>query len=265
MNRGILIVFSLSILAASIFLAGCTTSPKESPPTAVTTVPARGPVPGTMTTIMADGKSYPAYIAAPAAPGRYPGIVLLHSFNGLEQGYKDMCDRIAGDGFVVIAPEWQTFGQRAGDPEVESVIRSSVAALRSRNDVEGTKLGLTGFCAGGRFTMLFLPQVEEFKAGVAFYGFPDSLGYTNNTAPSSHIGELGVPILMIHGSRDQASPVASIYNYSEKLDTAGKYFELKVYQGLPHGFMIVNGSLNRQDYAEDAYGEMISFFRRTVE
>ncbi len=105
-------------------------------------------------------------------PGKHPGIVLLHSFNGLEQGYKVMIDLMARDGFTVIAPEWQTYGRRAGDPEVEAVVRSSVAALQARPEVDASKLGLTGFCAGGRFTMLFLPQVEELNAGVAFYGFP---------------------------------------------------------------------------------------------
>jgi carboxymethylenebutenolidase len=188
----------------------------------------------------------------------------MHSFNGLESGYKEMCDRIAGDGFVVIAPEWQTFGQRAGDPEVESVIRSSVTALQSRSDVDSARLGLTGFCAGGRFTMLFLPQVKEFNAGVAWYGFPNSIGYTNNTAPASHISELDAPMLMIHGSRDSPSPIASIYNYSADLDAADKYFELKVYQGKPHGFMIRNGSLVREPFAEDAYANMIAFFRRNL-
>ncbi len=265
MNRSFLLVLCACTLIVTVYLTGCVMTPQQgSPPPVTTAKPTSAPAPGTMTTIMADGKSYPAYIAAPLTPGKYPGIVLLHSFNGLEQGYKDMCDEIAGDGFVVIAPEWQTFGQRAGDPEVEAVIRSSVASLMSRTDVDGNKLGLTGFCAGGRFTMLFLPQVKDFSAGVAFYGFPNSLGSTNNTAPASHVHELDVPMLIIHGSRDQASPVASIYNYSTELDAADKYFELKVYQGRPHGFMMVNGSLNREDYATDAYHEMIAFFTRTL-
>lgn len=268
MNRNLLLVLCACALLVAVFLAGCTNTQQGSPatvPTAVpTTTPVSGPVPGSMSTIIANGKTYPAYVAAPVTPGKHPGIVLMHSFNGLEQGYKDMCNRIAGDGFVVIAPEWQTFGQRAGDPEVETVIRSSVSALRSRTDVDGTRLGLTGFCAGGRFTMLFLPQVKEFNAGVAWYGFPDSIGYTNNTAPVSHISELDAPMLMIHGSRDRASPIAGIYNYSVDLDTADKYFELKVYQGKPHGFMIANGSLVREDFAEDAYNGMIAFFRREL-
>ena len=112
--------------------------------------------------------------------------------------------------------------------------------------------------------MLFLPQVKEFRAGVAWYGFPNSLGYTNNTAPAAHISELDAPMLMIHGSRDTPSPITGIYNYSVDLDAAGKYFELKVYQGKPHGFMIANGSLVREDFAEDAYSQMIAFFRRKL-
>ncbi len=251
-------------LIVTIFVAGCTITQQGSPAATVTSAPVSGPVPGSMTTVLAGGKTYPAYLAAPVTPGKHPGLVLVHSFNGLEPGYKEMCDRIAGDGFVVIAPEWQTFSNRAGDAEVESIIRSSVSLLQSRTDVDSARLGLTGFCAGGRYTMLFLPQVKEFKAGVAWYGFPYNGGFTNDTTPASHIAELGAPLLMIHGSRDQASPVRDIFNYSTQLDRADKYFEFKEYQGQPHGFMIVNGSLNRAEYAENAYGEMIAFFRRKL-
>jgi len=260
----ILCALCACVLAVTMILAGCVNAQQQNNPAPVTTPAQSGPVPGSMTTIMADGRTYPAYIAAPTMPGKHPAIVLMHSFNGLEPGYKDMCNRMAGDGFVVIAPDWQIFGQRAGDPEVEKVIRSAVATLTSRTDVDGSRIGLTGFCAGGRFTMLFLPQVKEFSAGVAWYGFPNSLGYTNNTAPAAHISELDVPMLMIHGSRDTPSPITSIYNYSVDLDAAGKYFELKVYQGKPHGFMIANGSLVREDFAEDAYSQMIEFFRRKL-
>lgn len=63
------------------------------------------PVQGTTISIMAGDKTYPAYLAVPAQSGKNPAIVLIHSFNGLEKGYKDMADAMAGEGFVVIAPE----------------------------------------------------------------------------------------------------------------------------------------------------------------
>ena len=259
MNRLVFVIFCACILMAAGFLAGCTNAQTASNPPA-----AAAPVPGSMTTIPAAGKTYPAYLAAPSTPGTHPGLVLIHSFNGLEQGYRDMCDRIAGDGFVVIAPAWQTFNKSPDDVEVEAIVRSSVATLRSRSDVNTSQLGLTGFCAGGRYTMLLLPQVKDFRAGVAWYGFPYNPGFANETTPVSHIADLDAPMLMIHGSRDQASPVTDIYNYSRALDSAGKYFELKVYQGRPHGFMVVNGSLVREDFAENAYREMVTFFQRKL-
>jgi carboxymethylenebutenolidase len=248
----------LLICALVLVTAGCMAAQQGNQP------PVPAMVTGNMTSIVAGGKTYPAYVAAPVLPGKYPGIVLIHSFNGLEPGYKVMIDRMARDGFTVIAPEWQTFGRQAGDPEVEAVIRSSVATLQARPDVDSQNIGLTGFCAGGRFTMLFLPQIKDFKAGVAFYGFPYSQGYTNNTSPAEHIQELTDPMLIIHGSRDQASPIDGIYNYTKELDAADKYFELKVYQGKPHGFMVVNGSLVTDTGAEDAYAEMTGFFHRML-
>jgi carboxymethylenebutenolidase len=170
---------------------------------------------------------------------------------------------MASDGFVVIAPEWQTFNASPPDSDVSAIMRSALAYLSSRPEPDMAKAGLTGFCAGGRYTMLFLPQVKEFKSGVAWYGFPYN-GATSGSVPANHIAELSVPILMIHGSRDMASPIRNIYNYSTELDAAGKYFELKEYQGKPHGFMVVNGSLQRDDASMDAYREMITFFRRTL-
>ncbi len=219
-----------------------------------------------MVNITGDCKVYPAYTAAPAAEGNYPAIVLIHSFKGFEPGYQTMVDRMAEDGYVVIAPFWQTYNVSPSDTEVEALIRNSTAYLETRDDVNPEKLGLTGFCAGGRYTMLFLPQIKEFESGVAWYGFP----YTGGSElqpdrPASLVDQLDAPMLMIHGTRDQFSNVTDIYRYAGELDSADKYFELKVYQGELHGFMITgSGELSESFVARDAYGEMIGFFDRTL-
>jgi carboxymethylenebutenolidase len=112
--------------------------------------------------------------------------------------------------------------------------------------------------------MLLLPRIKEFKSGVPFYGFPYSTGYANNTTPSSHISELTQPMLIIHGTRDRASNITDIYRYAGELDAADKYFEMKVYQGEGHGFMITNGSLSTSFAAQNAFREMTDFFDRTI-
>jgi carboxymethylenebutenolidase len=175
-----------------------------------------------------------------------------------------MIDRLAGEGYVVIAPEWQTFNRTPLDAVVEGLITSSIYALQARSDVNDAQIGLTGFCAGGRYTMLYLPQVDEFTAGVAWYGFPYQGGFNNETLPGDLVDQIEDPMLIIHGSRDQASNISDIYQYAQALDAADKYFELKVYQGEPHGFMIENGTLSQTDVAQDAYQEMVDFFDRTM-
>jgi carboxymethylenebutenolidase len=259
--RSVLLSLCIACLVIAALGAGCVGGqvPQGAIPPVTTTVPPTA----SSVNITAAGKEYPAFLAVPGTPGKHPAIVLIHSFNGLEQGYRDMVQKMASDGFVVLAPEWQTYVRQAPDSDVEAVIRGSLAYLSSRPESDMNRVGLTGFCAGGRYTMLFLPQMKEFRSGVAWYGFPYN-GATPEAMPVTHIPELQVPMLMIHGSRDSPSPIGGIYNYSTALDAADRYFELKVYQGKPHGFMITNGSLSMDDASVDAYREMMAFFRRTL-
>lgn len=210
--------------------------------------------------VESNGQTYVSYLAAPSEGGPYPGIVLIHSFNGLEEGYRTMTDRFAARGFVVLAVGWQTFEQSPTDDTVEQLLRDSIAFVSAREDVDPARLGLTGFCAGGRYTMLFLPLIDEFGAGVAWYGFPNR----GDTPPASVIDQLDAPMLMIHGTADQPSPIGELYEYAQALTAAGKRFELKVYYGEPHGFMLQGGQLRTDEVAQDALEQMISFFERKL-
>lgn len=210
--------------------------------------------------IQSGGQAYESYLAAPSEEGVYPGIVLIHSFRGMEEGYRTMTDAFAAQGFVVLAVGWQTFEQSPADDTVEQLLLDSIATLSERPDVDPDRLGLTGFCAGGRYTMLFLPQIEAFGAGVAWYGFP----YGGDTPPADVIETLEAPMLIIHGTADAPSPIDDIYSYASALTDAGKYFELNIYYGEPHGFMLENSQLRQDDNAADAFDAMVRFFQRKL-
>lgn len=210
--------------------------------------------------VMSGGQAYQSYLAAPSEGGPYPGVILIHSFRGLEEGYKTMVDQLAAEGFVVLAVGWQTFEQSPSDDTVKQLVEDSIAFLSVRDDVDPERLGLTGFCAGGRYTMLLLPQIDALKAGVAWYGFP----YNGSPAPADLIGDLTAPMLIIHGTADDPSPIADIYRYATSLQEAGAYFELKVYFGEPHGFMLSNSQLRNDEVAQDAYRQMADFFKRKL-
>lgn len=211
--------------------------------------------------VMSGGQAYQSYLSAPSDDNTYPGIVLIHSFNGLEEGYRTMTDQLAAEGFVVLAVGWQTFERSPSDDTVSQLLEDSIDFLTARDDVDAERLGLTGFCAGGRYTMLFLPQIEAFGAGVAWYGFP----YNGEaTQPANLIADLNSPMLIIHGTEDNPSPIADIYRYVTALDDADKDFELKVYSGEPHGFMLADGQLRDDEVTQNAFSEMASYFKRKL-
>ncbi len=211
--------------------------------------------------VTSDGMDYESYLAAPTEGGPYPGIVLIHSFRGLQQGYRDMTDAFAAEGFVVLAVGWQTFERNPSDAVMDQLLLDSIDFLSARDDVNPDSLGLTGFCAGGRYTMRFLPTIDAFGAGVAWYGFPNN----GDPAPAAFVDELDSPMLIIHGTADNPSPIADIYAYATQLDEAGASFELKVYQGEPHGFMLVEGgNLRTDDVGMDGFNEMVDYFTRML-
>lgn len=210
--------------------------------------------------VVSGGQAYQSYLATPGEGGPHPGIILIHSFRGLEEGYRTMVDQLAAEGFVVLAVGWQTFEQSPSDDTVKQLVQDSITFLSERNDVDTERLGLTGFCAGGRYTMLLLPQFDTLKAGVAWYGFP----YRGEPTPASFIGDLNAPMLVIHGTADEPSPIADIYRYVTELQEAGATFELKVYSGEPHGFMLADSQLREDEVAQDAYRQMADFFKRKL-
>lgn len=210
--------------------------------------------------VMSGDQAYPSYLAAPTSGGPYPAIILIHSFRGLEEGYRTMSDQLAAEGFVVLAVGWQTFEQSPPDDTVRQLVEDSIAFLGEREDVDPERIGLTGFCAGGRYTMLLLPQIEALGAGVAWYGFPNQ----GSPAPIDLIDQLTAPMLIIHGTADDPSPIAGIYDYATALQESGAYFELKVYYGEPHGFMLEGGQLRQDEIAQDAFNQMADFFHRKL-
>jgi carboxymethylenebutenolidase len=216
-------------------------------------------------TVTSGGQAYKSYLAAPASATKKPAIILIHSFNGLEQGYKDFTDELAKAGFVTLALGWQDYEKEPSDATIMQLVKDGLATLAKRPDVDLNRVGLTGFCAGGRYTMLLLPQMKAFKSGVAWYGFPYQGGTEKKPSkPADFIKDLSAPMLVLHGTKDMASPIGDIYKYAADLDAAGKNFNLKVYQGEPHGFLLREGKVNDTFASRDARDELIAFFGKTL-
>jgi carboxymethylenebutenolidase len=222
----------------------------------------------------------PAYRAMPATGGPFPVVLVVQEIFGVHEHIKDVCRRFAKLGYLAVAPELYA---RQGDvskltdiQEIISKVVSKVPDAQVIADLDATvawakksgkgdtaKLGITGFCWGGRIVWLYAAHNKELKAGVAWYGRlvgqPDELHPKN---PIDLAGSLEAPVLGLYGGADQGIPVESVEQMRKAVKDAGKTAEIIVYPDTPHGFYADYRPSYRKDKAEDGWKRLLEWFKK---
>jgi carboxymethylenebutenolidase len=228
---------------------------------------------------VADGQ-IPAYRAQPAGKTNLPTIIVIQEVFGVHEHIKDLCRRLAKDGYLAVAPALYA---REGDPEKYPAISDlitnivskvpdaqvatdldSTVAWAARNHGDPKRVGATGFCWGGRQTWLFAEHSNRVKAGVAWYG--PLAGKPTALQPRSvteGVGDLKAPVLGLYGGLDNGIPAASRDAMTDALRSAPKAAAgstIHVYPDAQHGFNAdYRPSYNKVD-AEDGWNRMLAFF-----
>lgn len=223
----------------------------------------------------------PGYRAMPAKAGPFPVIVVVQEIFGVHEHIKDLCRRLAKAGYLAIAPALYV---RQGDvsnikeiPEIIAKVVSKVPDAQVISDLDATvawakasgnkgdtaRLGITGFCWGGRIVWLYAAHNPNLKAGVAWYGRivspPDALHPKN---PIDVAGSLKAPVLGLYGGADQGIPVETIDQMRAAVKKANKTAEIIVYPDTPHGFNADYRATYRKDKAEDGWQRMLAWFKQ---
>ncbi len=227
---------------------------------------------------VADGEM-PAYRAMPATGGPFPVILVVQEIFGVHEHIRDICRRLAKVGYMAIAPELYA---RQGDvahmtdiQEIVAKVVSKVPDAQVMSDLDATaayakasgrgntaRLGITGFCWGGRIVWLYAAHSTALKAGVAWYG--RIVGEPNALTPRYPIdlvGDLKAPVLGLYGGADQGIPVATVERMRTACKAAGKTCELIVYPDTPHAFNADYRPSYRADAAKDGWARMLAWFR----
>lgn len=213
-----------------------------------------------------DAGGMQAWISRPKGRGRFPALVMLHpSFSPPNQDFKDAAVRLAGEGLVAVAYNWMTHGSDPSDDALETSLEECARYLAAQPYVEPEQLAIAGFCGGGTHALLTLARLSNFTAGVIFHGgaFRRELTPEHPVHPFDLASDVDAPLLMLHGASDHISPVDKIYEYATRMNELGKEFELKVYSGTDHAFVMPGSPYYRREQSEDAYREAVSFLRRT--
>ncbi len=208
---------------------------------------------GTVQIPVADGK-IPAYRAMPATGENLPTVLVIQEIFGVHEHIQDICRRFAKLGYIAIAPElYARQGNASQEKDIPTLIETIVSKVPDKqvmSDLDATltwagktgkaaidRLGITGFCWGGRIVWLYAAHNPKVKAGVAWYG--RLVGNANPLQPKYPIDiaqDLKVPILGLYGGQDRGIPLDTVTQMEQALQAGKSGSEFVIYKDAPHGF-----------------------------
>lgn len=217
------------------------------------TTDTRGLVAGEVSVPVADGK-IPAYVARPAKAGKHPVVLVAQEIFGVHEHIKDVCRRYAKMGYYAIAPELfarqgdvskmtdvgtilKDVVAKVPDAQVNADLDAAVAFAKASGHANTTRLGLVGFCYGGRVAWLYAKHNPRLKAAVAYYGLLS--GLKSDIKPQDPIdiaSELKVPVLGLYAGTDAYVPQDVTDKMTAALKAGGSGSEIVVFPGVNHGF-----------------------------
>ena len=247
--------------------------------------PATGLTAGEVTIDVA-GFRMPAYRAQPEGKTGVPVVLVLSEIFGVHEYIADTARRLAQQGFLAIAPQLfvrqgdaQSYGEiskliseviaKVPDAQVLSDLDATVA-WAGANGGNTDKLGVTGFCWGGRQTWLYAQHNPKVKAGVAWYG--RLVGDSTPLAPKSpldQVAQLKAPVLGLYGGADTGIPLDTVEQMKAALASAGakgnaaaKASTFVVYPDAPHAFHADYRPSYRKEAAEDGWKRALAWFKQ---
>src|SRR5271166_2074016 len=161
-------------------------------------------------------------------------------------------------------PKLMPFVNKKPDAELFSDLDATVGWAKSQGG-DTSRLGIIGFCRGGRTVWEYAAHNSGLKAGVAFYGSlvdPDTQKSIWPKNPIERAAEMKAPVLGLYGEADQGIPVSQVETLKTALQGAGKTFEIKIYPSAPHGFHADYRASYRKEAAEDAWSQMIAWLKK---
>lgn len=228
--------------------------------------------------IAAPDRPIPGYRAMPAKGGPFATVLVVQEIFGLHEHIKDICRRLAKFGYLAIAPDLYV---RHGDAtkitdfkEILSKLVSKVPDWQVMSDLDATvawaetnggdtgRLGITGFCWGGRIVWLYAAHSKKLKAGVAWYG--RLAGDRNDLTPKYPIDaakNLRSPVLGLYGEEDTGIPLDTVQRMQSELKERGKTSEIVLYKA-PHAFFADYRSSYRPEVAANAWKRLQDWFAK---
>ncbi len=227
-----------------------------------------------------DGTALPVYYAAPKQPGKRATVLVIPEIWGAHEHIKDVARRLAKAGyFAIVLEPYVRIGDLTKLTEIREVVAGAnklpdeqcfsdldavVAWAEKHPKADVGRLGITGFCRGGRTTWMYTAHNPRIKAGVAWYGGLNANPPTQPLTPIDIASKLNAPVLGLYGGADQGIPRTAVDKLVAALRASekGKASEVHVYPDMPHAFHADYRPSYRKEAAEDGWKRMLAWFAR---
>jgi carboxymethylenebutenolidase len=219
------------------------------------------------------------YRAMPKGGSKLPLVLVVQEIFGVHEHIKDVCRRLAKLGYLAIAPELyhrqgdvsklesideiRLIVAKVPDAQVLADLDAAVAWAAANGAADMARLGITGFCWGGRITWLYAAHNPRLKAGVAWYGrLVGDKTALQPRYPVDVAADLKAPVLGLYGGADQGIPLDTVEHMRAALPSAKVPAEIHVYPDTPHAFYADYRPSYRKGPAEDGWKQMLAWFRK---
>lgn len=231
-------------------------------------------MPSRWETVQVDGGEMRCYVATPDGPGPHPAVVVIQHAGGVDEFVRGMTDRFGAEGYFALSPDLYhrddpntgddplTKMGRLRDQTVEKDVNAAVEHIKAQADADSDRIGITGFCMGGRVAYMMAARNPAFKAAVVFYGGNTMVSWGEGTPPFEQTADIGCPVMGLFGEEDQNPSPQDVAKIDAELTKHGKGHEFHSYAGAGHGFMAEGRPNYREEAAHDAWQKCGSWFGR---
>jgi carboxymethylenebutenolidase len=219
----------------------------------------------------------PAYRAMPAGRSGLGTVLVVQEIFGVHEHIRDVCRRLAKAGYLAIAPELYARQGDVSNMSAQEIVSNIVpkvsdaqvlgdfdaaAAWAARNGGDAARLGITGFCCGGRIVWMYAAHNPKVVAAVAWYGILDRARFPGDKSAIEVADRIKAPVLGIYGGADAGSPSEAIEKMRATLKAAGNTrSEIVVYPDAPHAFYADYRPSYRKEAAEDGWKRLLAWFK----